>query len=206
VLRAFWDAVKDVVAPDPGDARFVLRQHVNAMGGDRTISIVDQAYRVRVGGVDAQGTLAADELDAFVRDLDAHEVFSLDAASDSAPQPSCQPWTTVTVRAGERRHRVRYYGAPNARVARFQRYLSTSIVMRRAHKLEVGETFDPTLMCTGCSGQHATGSTTCRHDGNGLVRVDGALFRCASCKAKLPLMLHYVTACSACGVAMPARK
>jgi hypothetical protein len=217
MLKALWKSVRDAFQPgppeprEPPDARFVFRHQVDARGGDSFVSVVDQVYRVRLPGIQAEGTFTAEELDAFVRDLEAHGAWSLDDAADGSPQPTCQSWTTVRVRAGARRHEVTYYGLPNPRVAGFETFLASSIVMRRSLRLEAGETIDPWLRCSGCSAQHAAGATRCRHDGNGLVRtnVSGkafAGFSCASCDAKLPQLLSHVTACPACGVEMAHRK
>ncbi len=216
MLKALWRSLREVVdpmLPETPDARFVFRHRTQAMGsGNTRMSVVDQAYRVDEGRHRAEGTLGSDELDGFIRELEVHEVWALDAMVDAgSAQPTCQPWHTITIRHGDRRHRVQFTLLANARATRFAQWLSQSIVMRHAQKLDAHETIDPTLMCTGCSAQHAAGSTTCRNDGNGLIRVGLAAgefsgFRCASCNAKIPLMLAYVRACAACGAAMTARK
>jgi hypothetical protein len=81
----------------------------------------------------------------------------------------------VDVPLGSRKQHVTFYGAPNDRVEPFTAMLSQGLIgqlLQKAAKLNERETADPHLKCPACptSARHASGSTTCRHHGTGLLR------------------------------------
>ena len=188
------------------DGTFRFRYEMNATGGDRRVVIWEQhgeiRYQARLDGREVSGTLAADELTLFTRDLDAMDLWTLtERGTGETVQPTCQPWRTLEVSIPPRYHLVRYYGAPSPRHKAVNAWLDKEGVTGRMFEslggsgfslLPVGE-----LMCPACSrqGDQYTIGTQCPRHGTTLIRVDGHQSRCATCEWDLE---PDATACPVC--------
>lgn len=170
----------------------IFRYNVHAMGGDRRIVIWEQhgeiRYRAHLDGREVSGTLAADELTSFTRDLDAMDIWTLtERGMEETVQPTCQPWRTLEVSIPPRYHLVRYYGAPSPRHKAVNARLDNEGVTGRMFESLGGLGFEMPavgeLMCPACSrqGYQYTDGTQCPRHGTTLIRVDG-YERCATCE------------------------